>query len=176
MTASLFALAEAALPRLVTALRRARSIRAAVWAITEQAIASLKLHDCVVYLLEADGEHLRQVAAHGPKQAARGVLEGSLRLRLGQGIVGTCALERRLIRVDDTRLDPRYVVDDQPRLSELSVPIVAGDRLLGVLDSEHPEPGYFNADYERVLGQIASLAGERLAELIDQAAERGKSR
>lgn len=163
------AAAEAALARLVVALRQAATVYEAAWAVTQESIAALGLVDCVLYLVEAEGEYLRQVAAYGPKVAAPGVMESIIRLRIGQGIVGVCAATRVPIRVEDTRGDPRYVLDDARRLSELAVPIVHRRRLLGVLDSEHPEVGFYTAQHERILLQIADLAAERLAELLPAA-------
>ena len=59
-----------------------------------------------------------------------------LRLRLNQGITGTAAGERRPVRIDDVRQDSRYVqfdTDVEVR-SELVIPLLLQDRLIGVLD------------------------------------------
>lgn len=159
------AAAEAALTQLLVLLRKSQSPREAAWALTSQAISALGLQDCVVYLSNPDGQTLTQVAAFGPKLKATGMIENAITLRFGQGIVGAAATERLLIRVDDTRLDARYVLDDDRRLSELAVPILHGDDLLGVVDSEHEDAGFFTDHHERLLRQMAALLADRLHEL-----------
>ncbi len=85
------------------------------------------------------------------------VLEGGL--RLGQGIGGTAAKLRRALRVADVRQDPRYVrvrhTDVEIR-SELAVPLLFKDRLVGVLDLESTELDAFTPEHETVLTTLAS--------------------
>src|SRR5207237_1133384 len=61
-----------------------------------------------------------------------------MRVPLGQGLCGTAAALRQAIRVPNVRLDPRYVrcVSGMEINSELVVPLVFKDRLLGLLDFE----------------------------------------
>lgn len=156
---------ELGLARLHRGLLEARSLWQACWAITQEAISLLDLQDCVVYLLEPDGETLCQMAAWGPKMAAPGLLESQIRLRLGEGIVGDCALRQQTQWVPDVRLDPRYITDDAHRGSELAVPILHEERLIGVLDSEHPDPHYYTRDHAHAFHQIAALAADHLVRL-----------
>ena len=51
----------------------------------------------------------------------------------------------------------RYRVDDTFRLSEVCVPIIHNDELLGIIDSEHRLPGYFNERDIKMLTTIATL-------------------
>ena len=159
------AAAEAGLARLLALLRKAGSAREAAWAISSEAMAALGLEDCVIYLADASGTVLTQVAAYGPKLKAPKVIEYPITLRVGQGVVGACAASRDIQRIDDTRLDSRYVVDDDRRLSELSIPLLHDDELLGVLDSEHSTAGFYSERHVRVLRQMAMLLAERLAQL-----------
>jgi GAF domain-containing protein len=158
--------AELALARLAMSLKLAFSERAVLWAIANEAIGALKLEDCVVYARR--GARLEQIAAFGLKQAAPYLLESRITLALGQGIVGHCARDGLAIRLDDVRTDPRYVIDDQPRASELAVPILDPETsaVLGVIDSEHSETGFFGDAHQRVLEQIAALGAVRLKELL----------
>ncbi|QSX76969.1 GAF domain-containing protein [Agrilutibacter solisilvae] len=93
------------------------------------------------------------------------MLESRIRLAIGDGVVGDCARQRTLQRVDDTRRDGRYVADDQINLSELAVPLQHDGQLLGVLDSEHPQTGFYDARHEQALSAIAQRAAERLSRL-----------
>jgi sigma-B regulation protein RsbU (phosphoserine phosphatase) len=68
-------------------------------------------------------------------------------MRLHQGISGTAAGERRTLRVNDVREDPRYIqceLEFEVR-SELVVPLIDGERLIGVFDLDSPLPDRFNA-------------------------------
>src|SRR6267378_1445950 len=66
--------------------------------------------------------------------------------------------ERRNIRVVDVRLDPRYVScgEEVEVRSELVVPLLLRDRLVGVLDLESTKPHAFSAEHERLLNILGS--------------------
>ena len=96
-----------------------------------------------------------------------------MRLGLHQGLTGTAAGERRTLRINDVRDDPRYIVADSgvEVRSELVVPLLLQDRLIGVLDLESSAPHAFTAEHERmltVLGSFISIALEN-ARLYEQA-------
>jgi PAS domain-containing protein len=59
----------------------------------------------------------------------------------------------------DTRTTPEYVVDDQIRLSEITVPILFNGNLIGIIDSEHPELDYYGQHHLDFLQKIANLIG-----------------
>ncbi|WP_407353113.1 GAF domain-containing protein [Luteimonas sp. R10] len=161
--------AEQRLAALVGELQGVHSPVEVAWVLCEFSGRELALVDCVVYLLEGDGGTLTQQAAWGPKRAAQRVLESRIRLELGQGIVGKCAQLRLPQRTADARQDRRYVVDDQFNLSELAVPICIDGALFGVLDSEHPDPGYYALAHEHALYAIAERGAIRLRELAGAA-------
>jgi len=81
-----------------------------------------------------------------------------LQLPLNQGITGAAAAERRTIRVVDVRLDPRYLQgsNDIEVRSELVVPLLLQNRLIGVLDLESTAPHAFTAEHERLLNILGS--------------------
>ncbi|MDG1065585.1 MAG: ATP-binding protein [Luminiphilus sp.] len=133
-----------------------------VWNIAKTAIAELGFEDCVVYLLADDGMVLKQVAAHGPKNPAAREIFNEITIPVGQGIVGHVAQTGEVERIDDARLDPRYIEDDDFRLSELAVPISHEGRIIGVLDSEHHAANFFTDEDVRLFTTIASLASTRI--------------
>jgi sigma-B regulation protein RsbU (phosphoserine phosphatase) len=94
---------------------------------------------------------------------------------LHQGISGTAAAERRTIRVVDVRLDPRYVAsgDEVEVRSELVVPLLLQDRLVGVLDLESTKPHAFSAEHERLLNILGSYIAVALenSRLFEEARE-----
>jgi sigma-B regulation protein RsbU (phosphoserine phosphatase) len=79
-------------------------------------------------------------------------------LALGEGLCGTAALERKPVRVNDVTDDPRYIRCDGGIgvQSELVVPLIGKDRVLGVLDLESLRPGAFSPEHERLLATLAS--------------------
>ncbi len=79
-------------------------------------------------------------------------------LALGEGLCGTAALERRPVRVGSVASDPRYILCDGGLgvQSELVVPLIVKDRLLGVLDFESLHPDAFTQEHEQVLATLAS--------------------
>lgn len=85
-------------------------------------------------------------------------LPSRFQMPLHQGITGTAAAERRTIRVVDVRLDPRYVSrgEEVEVRSELVVPLLLQDRLVGVLDLESTVPQAFSAEHERLLNILGS--------------------
>ncbi|MBZ5497422.1 MAG: SpoIIE family protein phosphatase [Acidobacteriia bacterium] len=93
-------------------------------------------------------------------------------LALGEGLCGTAALERQPIRVDRVEFDPRYIrCEGSPLVeSELVIPLIVKDRLLGVLDLESIEPCAFTEDHEQMLATLASTVAIALenARLYDQ--------
>lgn len=98
-----------------------------------------------------------------------------LQTPLSQGITGAAATERRTIRVVDVRLDPRYLQgsNDIEVRSELVVPLLLQNRLIGVLDLESTTPHAFTAEHERLLNILGSYIAVALenARLFQDARE-----
>jgi sigma-B regulation protein RsbU (phosphoserine phosphatase) len=80
------------------------------------------------------------------------------RVPLNRGITGSAAAERRSLLVGDVRNDPRYISCDVGVnvRSELVVPLLLQDRLIGVLDLESTEPHAFTAEQEMLLSTLSS--------------------
>ncbi len=74
---------------------------------------------------------------------------------LTEGIMGHVASTCETYNVPDVRNDPHYLNTVPDILSELCVPIVVGENLLGVINAESSQPGYFSDDDERLLKTIA---------------------
>lgn len=98
-----------------------------------------------------------------------------LRLPLHRGLTGFAAAQRRSVRVDDVLADARYIrcetgVDAR---SELVIPLLLQDRLIGVLDLESAKPGAFTAENERMLVTLCSYVAVALenARLYEEARE-----
>jgi serine phosphatase RsbU (regulator of sigma subunit) len=135
-----------------------------VWALAKNAIAELGYVDCVVYLLDEETNRLIQKAAHGLKNPIPMKLLNPLPLNLGEGIVGSVAISKKGEIINDTSSDIRYIADDVVRLSEISVPIVYKNKVLGIIDSEHPEKNFFNHEDLQILTTIASMTATKLVQ------------
>jgi sigma-B regulation protein RsbU (phosphoserine phosphatase) len=73
-----------------------------------------------------------------------------------EGIVGAAAQLRRAVLVPDVRADPRYIDVNPETRSELAVPMIHQNRVIGVLDLESPQPAYFTEDHVEGLTILAS--------------------
>lgn len=69
-----------------------------------------------------------------------------IRIALGRGVCGTAAATRTTQRVDDVHAFPGHIACDAASASELVVPLLDGDRLIGVLDLDSPLPARFDAE------------------------------
>lgn len=79
-----------------------------------------------------------------------------LRIPIGEGITGTAAFERRPVVVDDVRKYPRYIEAVKGARSELAVPLISQNHVVGVLDIESKDIGYFRDEQVRLLNLLAS--------------------
>jgi sigma-B regulation protein RsbU (phosphoserine phosphatase) len=94
---------------------------------------------------------------------------------LTEGITGAAAAERRTLRVNDVRLDPRYLAcgSEVEVRSELAVPLLLQGRLIGVLDLESTQPNAFTQEHERLLNILGPFIAVSLenARLFEDARE-----
>lgn len=96
---------------------------------------------------------------------------------LGRGITGAAAEAREPIRVNDTLADPRYIASHPEIRSEVAVPLIVQDRVVGVLDVESERIGYFTDEHVRMLTLLApqiasSVENARLYEELNQREQR----
>ncbi len=87
-----------------------------------------------------------------------------IRIALDKGVCGAAARTRTSQRVDDGHAFPGHIACDAASRSELVVPVVVGERLIGVLDLDSPLPARFTAEdqagTEALVARIAPvLAG-----------------
>ena len=75
---------------------------------------------------------------------------------LGRGVVGHAAETRQAILVPDVSKDPRYIQGNPETRSELAVPLIYKDKVIGVLDLEHTRRGFFTDDHRRTMMTLAA--------------------
>jgi L-methionine (R)-S-oxide reductase len=68
-----------------------------------------------------------------------------VRIALGDGVCGTAAASRQTQRVADVHAFPGHIACDPDSRSELVVPLICNDELLGVLDIDSPSTRRFSA-------------------------------
>jgi GAF domain-containing protein len=105
-----------------------------------------------IYLL--DGDHLQL----GP---FLGKPSPHTRIPLNQGICGAAATHRKTIVVDDVDADPRYLACSLETRSEIVVPILKGERIIGEIDIDSDKKAAFGpADRELLEATASLLAGK----------------
>jgi len=95
---------------------------------------------------------------------------------LGKGITGAAAESREVVRVHDTAKDPRYIASHPGIRSEVAVPLLVRDRVVGVMDLESSRIGHFTDDHLRTLALLAPQIASSVenARLYQEVAEREK--
>jgi sigma-B regulation protein RsbU (phosphoserine phosphatase) len=78
------------------------------------------------------------------------------RITLGEGITGQAVLKREPIVVNDVRRNTGYIEALPDVRSELAVPLIIKNRVIGVIDIEAATPGYFTEEHARLLTVVAS--------------------
>jgi len=134
----------AALPHDAATMRAA--LAAAAAAVPSEAAGLL--------LFDAEG---RTLVFNASRTLAPGVIDG-LRLRADEGIAGWVARNRRAVRLDDVRRDPRYcpAIADRTHLeprSMICVPMITKGRLLGVVEAINKVDGAAFDDRELAVTQ-----------------------
>ena len=79
-----------------------------------------------------------------------------LRIKVGDGVTGLSAQQREAILVGDVTKDPQYIAAVPNVRSELAVPLIVKNRLIGVIDIEAQQADYFHEEHKRLLTLIAS--------------------
>jgi len=92
---------------------------------------------------------------------------------LGHGIVGHAAQQKETILVPEVSKDPRYVSVNPETRSELAVPLIYKDNVIGVLDLEHTRRGFFTDDHRRTVTTLAAQVAIAIenAQLYERVAE-----
>ncbi|HUB51047.1 MAG TPA: GAF domain-containing protein, partial [Terracidiphilus sp.] len=88
-----------------------------------------------------------------------------LRVPMGKGVVGQVALTRQPMLLNDVTQSEHYVAANPDVRSELALPLIAKNRLIGVMDIESEQAGYFKPEHLHLLTFTAS----RIAQAIENA-------
>ncbi len=88
-----------------------------------------------------------------------------VRIKLGRGVTGQAALQRRSILVEDVTQLENYINANPAVLSELAVPLIVKNKVIGVLDLQSEQRGFFTQDHQHLL----ELTASRMAIAIENA-------
>jgi PAS domain S-box-containing protein len=122
----------------------------------------LNSEDCVIYLVDDSTKIIEQIAVYGNKLNGSNEISNKLFLPKGKGIVGSVAKSGKSELVNDTSKDDRYVIDEERRFSEITVPIMSNGIVIGIIDSEHKDKNHYTQEHIKTLESIASLVAIKL--------------
>lgn len=150
--------------RLSRILRVDKPVEQAMWDVVTECIPVIGIDDFIIYLYDKDKNKLVQVAAYGHKGNEDSKILNPIEIKPGEGIVGNVFIRKKPILVGDTSLYSDYIVDDAFRLSELAVPILIGDEVFGVIDSEHPQKNFYTQTHLQLFNVIAAFCSIKAAQ------------
>ncbi|WP_299433918.1 histidine kinase [uncultured Aquimarina sp.] len=133
-----------------------------LWDLAKNCISKLGFLDCVIYLVDYKNKILIQKAAYGPKSPKENDIYNPVKIALGQGISGNVAITGIAEINNDTSLNSNYIIDDQHRLSEITVPIILENQVYGIIDCEHPDKNFFTEQHLSILSAIASFCSIKI--------------
>src|SRR3954465_10090449 len=131
------------------------------------------ISNCAVMLVDASSNELYVRAQNGYDQDA----SASRRVKIGeQGVTGWAAQHKAPLYVPDVTLEPRYLKAAEGIRSELALPLIVRDTVIGVLDIESSKLDYFSDDMIGLLALFASQAAVALENTRLHSTERRRMR
>jgi hypothetical protein len=180
-----------ALQRISAQLGEATTLEQLLGAVLRSLDQDFGFHHGMVLLLDESGRRLYTVASHGYDHLGGGV---GAEVDLGAGLIGTVAQERRLLRLSTVDGALRYGRNVREQLeaggaaaslrpeiplpglpdarSQLAMPLVLRDRLLGVLALESRSPHTFETWHEAFLSVVAGQVAMGLGPMLEEREER----
>jgi signal transduction protein with GAF and PtsI domain len=126
--------------------------------VVELVVEFMECDSCFLYLLE--GEELVLCASNNPRPDTM----GKVRLRLGEGLTGWVARERRLLSISrEAYTDPRFkLFTDLPEdtfEAFLSAPVLVRNRVAGVINVQHRQPHFHTGGEMELLTTVGEQVG-----------------
>jgi ligand-binding sensor domain-containing protein len=133
-----------------------------LWDVAKNLIGRLGFVDCIMYLWNEDKTTMIQKAGYGVKGSIEIMNKLYFDVLPGQGVVGYVMQTKEPVLIPDTSKDSRYRPDEMIRLSEITVPVIYNNELIGVIDSEHHEKNFFTRQHLQILTTIATLMANKI--------------
>lgn len=95
-----------------------------------------------------------------PTELVLGPFQGKpacVRIAVGRGVCGTAVERRQSMLIEDVHAFEDHIACDAASRSELVVPLIRGDRILGVIDLDSPSPARFDLEDQRGIEAIAAI-------------------
>ncbi|NCO50855.1 MAG: GAF domain-containing protein [Deltaproteobacteria bacterium] len=109
--------------------------------------------NAIIRLLDAQTRELLTIASFGYPEDAE-----TVRIKLGEGVMGHVALTGQPLLVKDVEREPSYIGGIRGARSELAVPLISKGRVIGVFNVESCQPQAFSVDDIAPLLTLAGLA------------------
>jgi two-component system, LytTR family, sensor kinase len=148
-----------------TSVMHLETIDEVLWDVAKKLIGELGFEDCMIYLWDKDKTKLIQKAGYGPKGSIEEINKQPFDVVLGQGVVGYVAQYKESVLIADTRKDIRYRPDEMERLSEICVPILDQNQLIGIIDSENSNLNFYTPQHLQILTTIATNLANKITEI-----------
>ena len=134
------------------------SLQEVLQSITTLVVEFMQCDSCLTYLL--DNEELVLCATNHPSPEAI----GTVRLRMGEGLTGWVAKERRFVAIaKEAYLDPRFkhfaLLKEDTFEAFLSAPVIARNRVVGVINVQHRSVHSFSGEEMEVLTTVGEQVG-----------------
>jgi len=133
-----------------------------LWDVAKNLIGRLGFEHCMMYLWNDEKTKMIQRAGYGTKGSIEEIQKHWFDVAFGQGVVGYVMSTKENVLIPDTSKDSRYRVDELVRQSELCIPVIFNNELLGIIDSEHAEKNFFTQQHLQLLSTIAALVAAKI--------------
>ena len=151
-----------------TSIYNKNTVEDILWDITDNCIQQLGFLDCIIYMYNDQNNLLELKAYSGKYDRVSGIRNTRKTLRIGEGIVGMVAIDKEPVLDNNVKLNPDYIVADPNTESELTVPILYNDELIGIIDSESNEKNFYTENDLKVLSSIAAIAANKIIKAITE--------
>lgn len=126
----------------------------------------LDTDDCVIYKVNHSDNKVEQITAVGEKIDSNGEIINRLTFDIGNGIVGSVAKTCKSVLISDTSKDNRYIKDLVNNYSEITVPILIDNKVIAIIDSEHPQKNHFTKTHLKTLESISNIIALKVKNAI----------
>jgi uroporphyrinogen-III synthase len=143
-------------------MARDANLGEALQSVVGLVVEFMQSDSCLLYLLQSS--ELVLCASNNPQPDTI----GSVRLKLGEGLTGWVARERRLLAISrEAYLDPRFkLFTDLPEDTYdafLSAPVIARNRIMGVINVQHRDPHFHSGGEMELLTTVGEQVGSLVA-------------
>jgi len=137
---------------------REMSLQEVLRGVVSLVVEFTQCDSCLVYLL--DGDELVLCASNTPHPSTI----GKLRMRSNEGLTGWVARERRLLAIPrEAYKDPRFKrfgeLEEDTFEAFLSAPVIARNRVVGVINIQHRAPHQHTGSEMEVLTTVGEQVG-----------------